>query len=121
MDIKELIIKCALCNSIDICKYHVFIYNCKNELICDNYTNENGVVHFKPTYYGIYKIKVVPNKYIVPNKICTTILISKNYCNRVLILFNKCPESFNHPIKVKLTDKNYKGLPIKKGEIILWQ
>lgn len=118
MEDKILKIKCILCNSINIYKYKLLIYNHNNKLICNDYTNENGCFQFQVPDYGIYKI-IFLNSQTNPQKMCVTTLIRKNHQNKITI-------TFNYPSKKKLflitlTDQNYRGLPIAKGEIILWQ
>lgn len=87
-----------------LCK--VLIYDVHNKLLYKSITNYLGQVIYNPPP-GIYKI-IVCHK----NKtICRTIYLRKNEIINVNFKFN-----FSL-IKVFLTDKNYTGLPIEKGEI----
>lgn len=108
---KYIKIKCKAINDLNTCKYHVIILNNKN-IIFDGYTKETIYLNLK---IGIYNIVIIPcnNK---SNKICSTFIVDDNSCNTFNFVFYK-----KNPITIKITDKNYKGLPIEKGKIIIWQ
>lgn len=112
---KNIRIKCKLFNNIDIVKYHVIIFDHKNNLILDDYTNKLGCLYFKPQYYGLYNIIIIPS--IGYKVICTGIYINEKTDNFVFSFRSYSPLI----ITFKLTDKNYKDLPIKEGKLFLWK
>lgn len=121
MEYKIIKIKCLLCNSIDIYKYEIFIYDIDGNIVYNGKTNDKGYILFKVPYLGIYKIIIKAEKNICPKIISEKILIHKNCPNTILFTFKKLNKNYLSPITIKLTDKNYKNLPIEKGEIRLWQ
>lgn len=119
ISIKKLEIKCFTIDSINIYKYRIIIYNSNQELVLDDFTT-NGSLFFNIPYYDLYKIIVIPQSNLKYNYFCQNVLIHKNFCKILLLPF--CKNSISKKtVTLILTDKNYKGLPIKKGEITLWQ
>lgn len=112
---KNIQINCLSNDSLCINKCHICIYDLNEKLIFEDYTNELGFVTFKPSHYGFYKI-IIENK-IKCEKLCTSIFINKNFCDKLLFKFSN---KKYHSIKVNLIDKYY-GIPIEKGVITLWQ
>lgn len=110
-------IKCILVDSINYINYYIWIYNNKNELIDEGFSN-NGNFCFNSFNNQIFKIIIKPESSSC--KICKYIYIDSKKDNKLCFKFkskvkNKCL------ITINLTDQNYKGLPIEKGEIFLWQ
>ncbi|MBP3635891.1 MAG: hypothetical protein J6J17_05540 [Bacilli bacterium] len=120
MNDDKIKIKCKVLDSIDEYKFNIKIYDSYNTLIYCGNTDESGTMYFKPKYYGVYKVIITNKKNIYPRKLCSSILIYNNYCHTFLFSFYKCLKNKNNPITIILTDKNYKNLPIEKGEILLW-
>lgn len=116
---KNIKIKCIFNSSISIYCYKILIYNSKNEKIVDSYTDKMGVFNFKCPCFGIYKIIIIPDYRLVPAKKCITILVNQKTTDKLSFIFTSRVNYF-HPITIKMTDQNYKGLPIMKGKIILW-
>lgn len=120
MNNNKVKIKCRVFDSIDIYKYNIKIYDLDNRLIyCEN-TDEMGIVYFEPKNYGLYKIVITNNDNMYPRKIYSNILIFNNYHTFLFIFYKNLINKFNS-VTIILTDKNYKNLPIEKGEILLWQ
>lgn len=118
---KKIKIKCAISNSLYSCKYHIRIFDKHDTLIFEDDTSlkENYIIFDFPSF-DIYKIKIFSSNNIVPGYICKKIYIHKNICDTLLFLFEIPQKKRNAPKTYHLTDQNYKGLPIMKGEIILW-
>lgn len=113
---------CYTCNSLNILKYHIFIYNLENKLIINKTIKENDVLYFELPCFDIYKIKIIMYDYIPRIIYKTSFYYSKN-CNKLSFAF-KIPNintSIKKPITLTITDQNYKDLQIAKGEIHLWQ
>lgn len=104
-------IKCLLKESLDINKYYINIYDLNNNLVYKGYSEYNCFnIDIKK---GIYKIT------IKSEKICISKHIYVNSYNSIFIFIF---DNINfHSVNFKLTDKNYIGLPIMKGELILCQ
>lgn len=104
-------IKCLLKESLDINKYYINIYDLNNNLVYKGYSEYNCFnINIKK---GIYKI------IIKSEKICISRHIYVNSCNSIInFIFDN---GRSRSINFKLTDKNYIGLPITKGELILCQ
>lgn len=113
-------IKCYIDGCLDIVKCEVKIYDSNNNLFCEGKTNEFGIFNFIPTKGSIYKIVIKPIKNcLYPYKICK-IYYSNNITKNIPFIFFKYIPKFHHFITFKLTDENYKNLPIEKGEIKIW-
>lgn len=113
-------IECLVCNSNELNTYCIEIYNSKWELIYKNIIDNNYICVTFP-YSGIYKVIIKSNNCnILPRTIVESIYV----CNTKDITFKFykcCLINKKSPVTLKLTDENYVGLPIMKGEIILWQ
>lgn len=94
-------------------KYHVMIYDSLGSLILDCFT-VNGKLLFEVPKDGVYKIIVVPP--IMYNTKCLNVIIGGNSCKILLFSFER---NNNKTVTLTLTDRNYQGLPIKKGGIFL--
>lgn len=118
---KRIKIRCLLCNCIAYYPYHILIYNHKQHLIYDGFTTKYGVLDFDFPEYGLYKIVIKSNNSWIPKVNKKSIFLSPN-CSDLLIftLHSYCNSKSKDPITIRLTDRNYKGLPIEKGEIKLW-
>lgn len=111
---KKIKIKCIVCNSLERYYFHIKIYNVNNKLIA-----ESNIDNYKPyiitiPYNGIYKVRI-SNYSIIRDEM---IIINEHSPNTICYYFYQ--KKKRKPITIILTDKNYKGLPIEKGEIALW-
>lgn len=111
-------IRCFFADSIDVYKFHIFIYDLNDNLIDEGYTNESGCFNFDVGFSGIYRIIV---RYF--NNKCTMIMCENIYVdcfrdNDFLFIIKRKSHYVSSPIIIKLTDQYYKGLPVEKGEII---
>ncbi len=115
---KKIKIKCLLCDSLDIYKYHIYMYDCDGRLVEDTETKQ-GCALLNVERLGLYKIIIIPKGCLLPCRIVKCIYINNDITN-FLFTFNKfvCKR---HSIIVRLTDKHYKGLSVAKGEMHLWK
>lgn len=111
-------LKCRKYDSLSVPLYHIYVYNINNNIIVDGYTNNLGNIKIEFPHDGIYKVHIINSKN--GNKNCIVILINKNFPSELFIV-NEVKRNSSRSIHLILTDKNYKNLPIMKGEIILWQ
>ena len=118
---KKIKIKCATSNGLYSYKYHIKIFDKNDILIFEGNTSlkENYIIYDFPSF-DIYKIIIYSSQNVIPGYICKNVYIHKNICSTLLFLFEIPSKKKNIPKKCYLTDKNYKGLPIMKGEMILW-
>lgn len=95
-----------------------------NVIICDQFDNVifngctyNGIINLCLNKGEIYKIKA--NSY---RGNFNKVFIAGDNCN-IYLSYNICMNVTNGPNATTfiLTDANYEGLPIKEGEIYLWQ
>lgn len=93
--------------NINQSRYKICIYTNNNQLLVEK--NNCPHITFIAPYYGLYKIKITNNKTIF-------IYITETNCHTFNINLNNQINT----IKVIVTDKNYKNLKIKKGELKLW-
>lgn len=111
-----VILKCRNCDSISISSYRVFVYDHKNNLIIDDYTNNIGDIEIRFPCYDVYKIIILDLKRCKRN--CIIVLINEETHDKIYF-FSDIKINTSHPIKLILTDKYYKGLPIEKGDLVL--
>lgn len=104
----KLVIKCFMCNTIDIYEYNIRIYDKHKRLIYES-----------PTKDGKLVLNLKKDLYIIKVNFKNNLLCRVIYCNRKCNCINFYFER-NIPITIKLVDKYY-NLPIEKGELILWQ
>ena len=109
---KKIIIRIIGLNCIDLNKTIIKIYNSNKKNVYKGIT-KNGIVNLSLNNNEAYKVCIFSSI----ETISTSILVTNN-CNEYIILAsnNKYYKS-----TFLLTDANYLGLPIEKGEIILWQ
>lgn len=118
---KCLKIKCRVCSTIEPSLFYIKIYNMRKELIYDAVTDNLGCVLFNFPDNGIYNITITSSNNLVPKEI-RSVLCVYDFCPDTLLFnFNNINNYESLPIKFIVTDTNYKGLPITKGELILWQ
>lgn len=117
--IKEIKIKCVDSRSISIHKYYIEIYDCNNKLIYSNDTKCDGFIYFGPQNFGLYKIVVYDSKRVSCLKCVNFFVNSSNISDLIIRLNDKY--NIRRLITINLTDQNYKGLKIMKGEITLCQ
>lgn len=119
--IKKIIkIKCKLCDSLDFCHCKIKIYDKKNHLIIDDFTDKSGNYLFLVPCYGIYKISII-NCNFFPSKKNITVFIDETYSEELCVIFNKFVTRKKHLVTINVLDYNYKGLPLNKGRVILWK
>lgn len=110
-------INCYMCSSLDNVIYHICIYDEDDNIVYEKNTNKKLI--FNPKHNGIFKvIASIDNKYnsYIKRK---TLIFNSNHTKNINIIFHK--KYINKPKIIYFTDKNYKNMPIMKGEIILWQ
>lgn len=113
---KEINIYCSFVDSIDKCDYTVFIYDMDKNLIYKDRTNKNIKINLP---YNLYKVVVKVHNSKKCNIITKNLLIYPICCDTLSFQFQK--NMIRKPyINIFLTDKNYNGLKIEKGEITLW-
>lgn len=120
MEKERIKIKCYSCNSRNRYSYHLFVYNSKHHLLVDKHLKKDGSISFTLPYFGIYKIKIIQYNGIEKSIYYTPFLYTKTGKRHLYFSFFNKNDSFFHPITINITDKNYEGLFIKKGEIRLW-
>lgn len=114
----DVSICCTFLDSIDKCDYTIVIYDMNNNLIYKNRTNDK--INIKLCNYKLYKIIIKVNNSKNCNILKKKILIHPLCSCKLSFQLEK--NIIKRPyINLFLTDKNYKGLKIEKGEIILWQ
>lgn len=118
MDNLIVTIKCITCGSIEGGNYYIKVLDCNKNIICESYTDEFGCIRFNAKE-GAYKLIII-QKNCVYRKISTSIFICKNLPNTFTFLVNNNVYNLFHTIKVILTDRNYSGLKIEKGEMIYY-
>lgn len=108
-------IKCLFEDSIDIEKFYISIFD-NNKLVCKGTTDKRGIFSFKGKRLNIYKVVCCykGKKHVINYKT----FICVNNCHDICLYFKK-NINFSSPITILLTDKNYQGLPIEKGMVIL--
>ena len=111
---KKVCIICLVDDSILSYKFNIKVSK-DNKLICKKNINK---IFFYAECYKLYKIQVNTNNNLYPKTKCQNIVFTPTNCSKILINFST--ENMV-PITLKVTDKNYKGLLIEKGEITLWQ
>ena len=111
---KKVCIICLIDDSLSNYKFNIKVYK-ENKLICEK---NNNKIYFYAEYYKLYKIKISTNNNLYPKTKCQNVVFTPTNCSKIIINFSR--ENTN-PITLKLTDQNYKGLLIEKGEITLWQ
>lgn len=117
---KNIKIICYIVNSFSNIPFEVNIYNKNKELISKGKTDKYGIFNFCSFSCEIYQIIVKSShKNIFPYQ--KTQIIYIHSCTKILpfIFFTSIPKP-HRLITLKLIDKNYKNLPIEKGEIKIW-
>lgn len=102
-------IRCINPKSISIFNYKIKIYDKFGNLIECGYTKNNTYI-FNNKKCNLYRLEVF-NRYLYPYIVRLYFIPSSN----IYIYFNNNSSTFY------LTDKNYIGLPIERGELKLWQ
>ena len=103
----KFLIKCRVQNDLCFYKFKFKIFDLNNNLVIDSETDK----------YGCYTC-------FLPQKLYIIKFYSELYPNVMVGILNKRINNFcfikMHNITITLVDQNYIGLPIKKGEIMLW-
>ena len=115
---KTIKIKCLLCDSLDIYKYHIYMYDSDNNLV-DDVETKNGCAYLNVNKYKLYRIIIIAESCLIPKRIDKCIYITDSIDN-LFFTFNRYIHK-NHSIVIKVIDKYYENLSIMKGEIHLWQ
>lgn len=105
-------------SNLNINTCYIKIYNSKQELVSTGTTNKKGNFYFDALYNHVYKIIAIENGI---SKIICTSFISNQKTKELTIIFPNQTINKLHPITIEVTDENYQGLPITKGEIKLWK
>ncbi len=104
----------------EIC-FNVTLYNNDSEIISTKKASNKEKVEFEIPYCGRYKIRAEANDYLSPVVAFRWVKLSRcmNCSQYFKFLKIKKPPRI---VKVtfKLTDANYKNLPIQQGVINLW-
>ena len=114
---KNVILRCRCCDTISDLFYFICVYDNKNSLIFKGKTDGKGNIKVEFPCYGIYKLFIVDCKKFIKN--CVIVLIDEDFPEEFTIVSSILCKK-NHPIKFSLTDRNYKNLPIMKGEFKIW-
>lgn len=114
---KQINIKCIATDSIDILKYHIWIYNLKDKLVYEG-SSKCGNIFFTPPHNGVFKLVIQFKNSSC--RICKMIYIHSNMNPTFCFKFQK-KTKMKHSITFHVTDHHYRGLPIEKGEIFIWQ
>lgn len=117
MENKKVKIRYLLNNRLDNSWHHILVFDDKNEMLYDGYTDMKGYFSFQASYFGIYKIVVLVNGNREYEVIKILVQEGKNNC--FIFRFNDININL-HTITILVTDRNYQGLPIEKGEMSLW-
>ena len=103
----KFLIKCRVQNDLCFYKFKFKIFDLDNNLIIDSETDK----------YGCYTC-------FLPQKLYIIKIYSDLEPSPLIGILNKPVNNFcfikMHLVTITLTDQNYIGLPIKKGEIKLW-
>ena len=102
-------IRCINPKSISIFNYKIKIYDEFGNLIECGYTWNNTYI-FNNKRCSLYRLEVF-SRYLYPYIVKLYFIPTSN----IYIYFNNNSSTFY------LTDKNYIGLPIERGELRLWQ
>lgn len=112
-------IKLKFCDFLNICNYKIFIYDENNHLLKSMEINNSNYIPLEITYCGIYKIVII-SKHLYPKKRCFVLYLDRKTPDTLLIPY-QVRQKKSRKIEFNLTDEVYKGLPIEKGEITLWE
>ena len=103
----KFLIKCRVQNDLCFYKFKFKIFDLNNNLILDSETDK----------YGCYTCFLPQKKYIIK-------IYSALNPNPLIGILDKPVNTFcfikSQSVTITLTDQNYIGLPIMKGEIKLW-
>lgn len=108
-------IKCINPTSLGIFNYYVKIYDESGNLISEGYTQNNVYLFNNECNNGLYRLEVI-NKCISPYFISLCFIP----IDCLYVYFTTSTTTTNSST-FYLTDKNYIGLPIERGELYLWQ
>lgn len=116
---ENITISCCTFGTLEIYYYEIIILDKNNKKVFEGITNYLGRINLKlPS--GIYKIIVFANPQIEPCYFKTVIIVFGDKYNTYKFGFSTLKQK-NPYVTLSITDQYYDGLPIKKGEIILWQ
>lgn len=116
----RVLIKC-IPNNRAFLKYAITVSNSQNETIFQGNTSKKGIAEFKVNECDLYQIKVESQKCLSPRAAYRWVTLSPQSKCSLYFIFNAAFSS--HCITKPtfyLTDQNYSGLPISKGELYLW-
>lgn len=114
---RKIKIRFRLTNSLCIPNYRIEIQDKYRDLLFNDYVDNLGCIYFNTKYLGLYRIIVYDCNLF---RKCIPIFINRNNWRELSIILDDVIDNKNS-ITVKLTDQNYKDMPISKGEIILWE
>lgn len=112
----NLKIKCTVIDSLNLYKYQVLIYDiCDKLVVCDDFCGYEKSYNLKPGFY-----KIIVNTYGKLDPGISVTLVDAKFDINLQFIFRLLTVN-RQPIIFTLTDLNYEGLEIEKGQIILWQ
>lgn len=114
-------INLRICDYLCCYQFLVFIYDSNNKLVCKQTVRDWDSIDFYPPYIGTYAMKVIVFEKIPKVIYKTSFYYGKSSQNCISFILPSIRNPILHPITIKMTDQNYRGLPIMKGEIKLWQ
>jgi len=115
----EVVIKCISDKCI-FSEYAVTVSNSRNEIVFHNNTSKNGIAEFEINTCDEYLIRVEPKRYNSPRAAYRWVTLSPSRHCCLYFIFST--ELSSHGVTKStffLTDRNYDGLLIKKGEMYL--
>lgn len=110
----KVLLRFKSCSNLLVNNLKVNIFDSKNNLILNKKTDNLGNIEFIFSFYDVYKI-IIYTGMCNSNNFCIPVLINNN--SKQIDIYLNCINKR----KILLTDKNYVGLPIEKGEILLWK
>lgn len=118
---KKILIKC-LPNYRPWFEYTVTVFDSHNQVIYEGVTSEDGMAELQVAACDEYKIRVGSRKPLSPAAICRWLTLCPREDCSLYFIFSPvfCPRHITRATFF-LTDRNYQGLPISKGEITLWR
>lgn len=120
----NITIKCAVLTGAVLqrpCSFRVCVHDLFRHIVFEGITDKNGEARFSVKKNTEYRVSVYATNELSPRAIHRWIKSSCKGNGRLYFMF--IPKIMCHPALrvICLTDKNYVGLPILKGEIKLWR
>lgn len=116
---KNISIQVKTSDSIDSNILSANIYTNDNQLIFKKKNIEFGIFQYTFPSQGMYKLQITIAKDRYIYTIWKNIYITEKESDKIYLYLNISNSIKTYKI-MQLTDQNYEGLPIEKGEIKLW-